>query len=126
MLSTPYRLLLTVGLILLAVQRGYGETVSALFARGYTVLPTPQNASLSGKDFALTQGWRLELTPAVRADDVAVESLKEDLAARYQLELAAEGPKRGAAGVIRFAVAAGSVTIGKATDRNRAALADQA
>jgi hypothetical protein len=126
MLSTPYRLLLTVGLISLAVQRGYGETVSALFARGYTVLPTPQNVSLTGKDFALTQGWRLELTPGVRADDVAVENLKGDLAARYQLELAVEGPKRGTAGVIRLAVAAGSVTIGKTADRRRAALADQA
>jgi hypothetical protein len=117
---------LLAALVLAPAQRGSAETVSALFARGYTVLPTPQNVSLSGKDLVLTREWRLEFAHGVVASDVAVESLKEDLLRRYGLELAAGGAKQGAAGVIRLAVAARSVTIAEAADRNRDALADQA
>ncbi len=59
--------------------------VSPLFTRGYTVLPAPQSVTLAGTDFSLTSGWQLELTGDVKADDVAAETLKEDLATRYGL-----------------------------------------
>ena len=35
-------------------------TASPLYARGYTVIPQPQRVMLSGKDFEMTSGWRLE------------------------------------------------------------------
>jgi len=100
--------------------------VSPLFARGYTVLPAPQTVTLTGSDFTLTSGWKLELAGGLKADDIAVATLKEDLAARYGIKLGEGAAPAGATGVIRLAVAPGSVAIGDATDRDRAALAEQA
>jgi len=99
--------------------------VSPLFARGYTVLPAPQSVSFTGPDFPFSSGWQLQLTGGVKADDVAVTTLKEDLAARYGLTLA-EGSGGGGAGVIRLAFAPGSVAIGDSTDRDHDVLAEQA
>ena len=100
--------------------------VTPLFARGYTVLPAPQSVTFTGADFPLTSGWQLELAGGVKAGDVAVTALKEDLAARYGLTLAERPVPHGAAGVIRLAVIPGSVAIGDATDRDHAALSEQA
>src|SRR5208282_4519865 len=99
---------------------------SALLSRGYTVLPAPQSITFTGKDFSLTSGWRLELAGGVKVDDVAVTTLKEDLAARFGLALAEGAAGGDAHGVIRLAAVPGSVTIGAATDRDRPALAEQA
>jgi hypothetical protein len=102
------------------------ETASPLFARGYTVLPTPQNVELSGKDFAVTNGWRLELASGITPDDVAVASLKEELRARCQLTLAEGRAARSVRGVIRLSLAPGSVAVGEAADHDKASLAEQA
>ncbi len=102
------------------------ETASPLFARGYTVLPTPQNVMLSGKNFAIMSGWQLELAGGMKPVDVAITTLKEELAARCRLTLAESRATRGGAGVIRLSVAPGSVTIGEAGDRDKASLAEQA
>jgi hypothetical protein len=102
------------------------ETASPLFTRGYTVLPTPQNVMLSGKNFAITSGWQLELAAGMKRDDVAVTTLNEELTARGRLTLAESRTARGGAGVIRLSVAPGSVTIGEAADRDKASLAEQA
>src|SRR5208337_615614 len=102
------------------------ETASPLFARGYTVLPAPQSVTVSGKDFAITSGWRLELAAGVKPDDVAVTTLKEDFAARCRLTFAESRTTQGGAGVIRLSVAPGSVTIGEAADHDNASLAEQA
>jgi len=116
------------GMTLLTVAgfQARAETASPLFARGYTVLPTPQKVMLSGKDFAIMNGWQLELAGGIKPDDVAVTTLKEDLAARCRLTLAESRAARGGAGVIRLSVEPGAVTVGEAADRDKASLAAQA
>ena len=82
--------------------------------------------TFTGADFPLTSGWQLELAAGVNADDAAVATLKEELAARYGLTLAeGRGPGR-AAGMVRLTVIPGSVAIGDTADRDHVALAEQA
>ena len=96
--------------------------VSALYLRGYTVIPEPQYMELRGADFEFGGGWRIELGAHVSPTDVAVESLKEQLAERHGLTL----DTQGAAKIIELAIRPGSVNVGEATDRDKAALAEQA
>jgi len=122
----PGRRLLPVLILLLIASANRALAVSPLFARGYTVLPAPQSVTFVGPDFLLTNGWKLELAGGVKADDVAVTTLKEDLAARFGITLA-NGPTPGSvAGVIRLTVTSGSVVIGDTTDRGHDLLAEQA
>ena len=51
-------------LAVLSIHPLIAETVSPLTARGYTVLPVPQNVELGQQDFALTDGWQLVPGPA--------------------------------------------------------------
>ncbi|MGI9070591.1 MAG: hypothetical protein ACR2JB_04490, partial [Bryobacteraceae bacterium] len=88
-------------------------TASPLFSRGYTVIPAPQKVNLGTKDFEFTRGWRLELGPGIKADDVSVQSLKEQLQERFELTLGGSG---AAAGVVHLAVGPNAVRIGAATD----------
>src|SRR5512146_3299091 len=94
---------------------------STLFARGYNVIPQPQKAELKGGDFEIASGWRLELGKGVKANDVAVESLKEGLETRHGVTLETRG--RGKA--IALEIQPGSVAIGEAADKNKAALEEQ-
>ena len=64
-----------VAILLVTAAWCYGETSSALFARGYTVLPTPQKVTLGAKDFEFTPNWRLD----ARTDATAGESLDTQL-----------------------------------------------
>jgi hypothetical protein len=96
--------------------------VSSLFTRGYNVIPEPQKVELKSADFEFGPGWRIVLAEGVNANDVAAESLKEDLENRFSVVLQATG--RGKA--IELAVHPGSVDIGETTDKNKAALAEQA
>jgi hexosaminidase len=98
------------------------ETVSALFERGYNIIPAPQEVELKGDDFQFGTGWRVELGQGVEATDVAVESLRDQLARRHQLRLTTSG--RGKA--VELEIRPGSVAIGEATDPDKAALAEQA
>src|SRR5215831_14877812 len=100
---------------------GSSRTTSPLFARGYAVIPAPQKVSLGQKDFEFTRAWRLELGPNIGPDDIAVQSLREQLTERFQLELAGS-----AAQVVYLAIAPNSISIGNATDANKAALAEEA
>ena len=102
---------------------GYGATSSPLFSRGYTVIPAPQKVPLGTNDFEFTRAWRLELGPGIKTDDIAVQSLKEQLQERFELTLGGSGT---AAGVVHLAVAPNAVTVGAATDANKSALAEQA
>jgi hypothetical protein len=99
-------------------------TASPLFARGYTVIPAPQQVTLSGEDFEFTGAWGLELAPGVKADDVAVMSLKEALAERFHLALREVKGKGGPA--VKLAIDAQAVAVGEAADRVKSALAEQA
>src|SRR6185437_6006048 len=99
------------------------QTVSPLFARGYTVIPEPQKVSLGDHDFSFDQNWQLKLDPSVAKDDVAVEVLHQDLADRFDMHLGQPG---NAGGVLTLRIEPGSVSIGTALDRNRTELANQA
>jgi hexosaminidase len=106
----------------LTAQASRAGAVSPLFARGYTVIPEPQEVTLKGRDFQLDSGWRVKLGNGVSADNVAVETLKEQLARRFQLSLATSAP----ASAVKLEIQPGSVKIGKATDADKTALASQA
>lgn len=94
---------------------------SALFARGYTVIPEPRQVELGASDFPFGPSWRLELGSGVKDTDVSVESLKQDLADRFHIKLNGSGGS-----VLRLSVIPQSVSIGPALDRDRAALAIEA
>jgi hypothetical protein len=100
----------------------HGATSSALFARRYTVLPSPQKVQLGAKDFEFTRAWRLELGTGVKPDDIAVQDLRERLQERFQLELGGSGN----APAVRLAVAPDAVSIGATTDADKDAIAKQA
>src|SRR5690348_2142995 len=82
-----YHVLLTIVTLIPATL--LAQNPSPLASAGYAVLPVPQKVVLTGKDFALDSEWRLELEGGVKENDVAVESLKEGLATRFDLNLAA-------------------------------------
>ena len=100
----------------------YAAAPSRLYVRGYTVIPEPQKVELKGSDFVLDDGWRLEPGEGVRANDIAMESLKEQLAERHGLNLAG----RGRAKVVELVIHPGAVEIGPATDLDKATLTEQA
>ncbi len=102
-------------LLLLCAGGAQALPVSALYQHGYTVIPEPQRVELSGGDFEFGAGWRI-------SSDATAEYLKQQLAERHGLSLNAPG----AANVIELAIQPGSVSIGEATDRDKAALAEQA
>jgi hexosaminidase len=102
---------------------GFAEAVSPLFVRGYTVVPEPQSVSLGAHDFIFDSNWRLEIDRSVPSDDVAVEALRNDLAARFNLKLKSDG---GEAGILSLRISPGAVQIGTASDRDKDKLAAQA
>src|SRR5215831_5305638 len=112
--------------ILFSLPSMQAETLSPLARRGYTLLPAPQKVTLGPRDFPLADGWQLVIASGIDAGEVAVESLKEQLAERFHLTLAVNKAVRSQSGVIRISIAPGSVTIGDATDRNKPGLAEQA
>src|ERR1700744_2290385 len=99
------------------------QTVSPLFARGYTVLPEPREVTLQGGDFSFGSGWQLRIDSSVPSNDVAVESLRDDLSRRFHVTLDGSG---GSSGVLSLRVTPGSVPIGEAQDTNRKAREEQA
>src|SRR5271157_6279915 len=99
-------------------------TASPLFARGYTVIPEPQKVTLSGPNFEFAAAWRLELGPGVKADDVAVESLREELQERFHIALPEAKGKGGS--VLKLGIDPHAVEVGEATDKEKSTLAEQA
>ena len=97
---------------------------SALYSKGYTVIPQPQEVALRGTDFRFEGGWQLSLGDGIRSNDVAVETLTDGLASRFHLNL--EGANSHSTGGIRLSVMANSVAVGEAGDRNKSALEEQA
>jgi hexosaminidase len=102
---------------------GLAQSVSPLFARGYTVIPEPQTVSLGTHDFTFGSNWQLKVDKSVAEDDVALEALHEDLATRFHVTLGASGSPRG---VLSLQIEPGSVKIGKAQDPNKSSLEEQA
>jgi len=95
---------------------------SLLLERGYNAIPVPQRVEFKGGDFEIGSGWHLQLGQGVKADDVAVESLKEGLATRHGITL----ETRGRGNAIELVIQPGSVAIGEAADKNKQALQEQA
>jgi hexosaminidase len=116
------RKLLTIAIFGCFCVSGVTQTISPLFARGYTVMPEPQKVSLENNDFTFGPGWRLQLD-SLASSDVAVEALREGLVDRFHVALSETGKS---ASVVTLRIARGSVAIGKAQDTDRAALEDQA
>lgn len=99
---------------------------SPLSARGYSVLPVPQQATLRDRDFEFSEAWRLVVEPGVTPADIALTSLNGGLRSRFHLELNSRN-RRGRTGrTISLAARPNSVVIGPTTDRNTAAIAEQA
>lgn len=96
--------------------------VSTLFARGYTVLPEPQEVSLGQADYTLSSDWKLNISAGVQPSDSAVRALREDLEKRYHLQLALGSGEH----TITLLIEPGSVPVGKAVDGDKAALTEQA
>ena len=101
-------------------------TVSALYARGYTVLPAPRKVDLGEHAFRFGQDWRLQLGPGVPRNDIAIESLNGELQSRHHVELSRSEAGLAPAGILRLAIIPNSVTVGDAIDRDKSALAEQA
>ena len=110
----------TIPLVFIAALLSAGT--SALFERGYTVLPEPQRVRLGESDFRFGADWRLELGPGVAAGDTAAEALREDLQSRYHLRL----DTKGSAGVLRLTIAPNSVPVESTQDKDKQAIAAQA
>jgi hexosaminidase len=102
---------------------GYTQTVSPLFARGYTVIPEPQKVTLEDSNFTFNQAWQLKLDSGVAKDDVAVDELRDNLASRFNIRLNSTG---NADGKLTLHIQTGSVAIGAAVDVNRKSLEEQA
>jgi hexosaminidase len=101
-----------------------GGTASPLFERGYNVIPAPQQVKLTGPDFQFGPGWRLVLRANVNAADVAVEALRDGLSERDSIPLTTSAQAGGK--TIELIIKPGSVQIGEAEDKNKAALERQA
>lgn len=117
------RALLVAAIACVCCSLASAQTVSPLFARGYTVIPEPQEVSLGTSDLTFNQDWQLKLDKSVAKDDVAVDTLREDLASRFNVRLVTAG---GAGGTVTLRIQPGSVPIGTAVDSNREALKQQA
>jgi hexosaminidase len=98
------------------------ESVSALYVRGYTAIPEPQQVKLEDEDFRITAAWRLELGRGVEPNSAAVEALKQDFEERHGFKWA----ERGAALAVHLAIQPNSVPVGAAQDKDKGALAEQA
>ncbi|MGO8700875.1 MAG: glycoside hydrolase family 20 zincin-like fold domain-containing protein [Limisphaerales bacterium] len=89
-------------------------------------MPAPQKVSLAPRDTEFTRDWRLRVEASVSPTDVAVASLKEGLADRFDLRLKDAGQNPAAPRIVSLSVEPGSVVIGQAADRDRAVLVEQA
>jgi hexosaminidase len=119
-------LLSTTLILLCCVSKARAGTPSLLFARGYTVIPEPQQVDLDGPDFIFGNGWQLVTGNGVQRNAIAVEVLREGLASRHGIELNVAPDADSNAKVIRMAISPGSVNIGVSADRDKKKLADEA
>ena len=110
------------GICLLIASETYPDLVSSLYTRGYSVIPEPQRVTLGPDDLPVTPDWRIERGPGVEAGSQAESALRAGLELRHAFKLA-EG---GSGPAIKLEIRAGSVPIGKAQDKAREALAQQA
>ena len=98
------------------------QTLSKLSARGYAVIPEPQQVELDEASGDLRFGPEWSLNAAdVPSGDATVESLKDMLSERYGL-----GAPASSGTVVQLKIRAGSVAPGKSTGSDKQAIAAQA
>src|SRR5581483_8369842 len=90
------------------------QTVTPLWERGYAVIPDPQRVELRPGDIRFGPDWSLDRGAGVSDNDVAVETLREELHSRFNLH-----PSSSRATVVRLEIQPGSVTPGAATDPDK-------
>jgi hypothetical protein len=117
-------LLIMVAVLLVGARPVRADVESALFARGHMVIPAPQQVTLRDGEFSFDSTWSLGLGEAVSPGDVAVEALREDLKARFQLTLREGRPVDGKPALF-LDIQPGSVSVGEALDKDRDVLAEQ-
>jgi hexosaminidase len=98
------------------------DLVSTLYARGYAVLPEPQEVKLGREDFRISGDWRVERGTGVDSESPAETALRAGLEERHAFKLA----QSGAGPALRLEVRPGSVPVGNAQDKDRDALAREA
>ncbi len=100
--------------------------VSQLLARGYSLLPDPQQVKLSGADTYINKSWSLKVGGGVQPNDIAVKSLQDGFKARLNPPIELKVGQDSSSELIVLEVVPDSVQIGQAADRDKAALAQQA
>ena len=98
------------------------DTVSPLLARGHVVMPQPQVVRLGASEFVFSSDWSV-MREGVPPGDAALEVFNEGLEQRFHRKLTNPGRP---AGTLRLIIAPNSASVGKAQDRDRDALAQQA
>ncbi len=119
------KLLFAVSLCLLGCVRSPigAQSVSPLFERGYTVLPTPQKVELGAKDVELSRKWRLQIDKTAQGD-IAVDELSALLAERYHFRFG--NSKNSAGPVVRLAIAPDSTAVTGVNDKDKTEIGEQA
>jgi hexosaminidase len=113
---------LAAGFSLLLALHAQSQLVSSLYARGYSLIPEPQQVKLGPDDFRISAEWRVQSGSGVEPRSAAEKILRAGLEERHAFRLA-EG---GSGPAIRLEIKAGSVPVGTAQDRDREALAREA
>jgi hypothetical protein len=123
LLLAPRRISMSLALFALAVCGVHAETVSPLSARGYAVIPEPQQVHLTGGDFQFSSAWRLQLMSGVKDGSATVETLRDGLRDRNHMQLAASN-QTGPAIVLE--IQSGAVQPGASQDRDKTEIRKQA
>ena len=110
----------------LAIVSSRAAGPSPLHARGYTVIPAPQQVELKGGDFPFGDRWQLLTGAGIKPDDAAIQVLEEEMLARYAINLSTAANGNIHAKGIRLVLAPGTVKIGAATDHDKDKLAEEA
>ncbi|MGE5644256.1 MAG: beta-N-acetylhexosaminidase [Acidobacteriota bacterium] len=90
-------------LILCLAASAAAQNVTELWAKGYSVIPTPRNVRLARGEAVVDGSWSIDAS-AIRQGHIAARTLAQDLASFHQLTLGTGGAK-----VIRLTVAPGTV-----------------
>jgi len=112
----------SVGICLVLAVEAQPDLVSSLYARGYAVIPEPQEVKLDPNDFPISGEWRVERRPAVEVQSAAENVLRTGLEERHAFKLV----ENGSGPAIRLEIKVGSVAVGNAQDKDREALAREA
>src|SRR6267378_8304395 len=88
-------------------------TATALWLRGYAILPAPQKVALDGGDFPFGSDWQLQLGPGVAPSDQPVTTLQSGLRRTHGWDLpAARGGNAREEKILRLELRPGAAAAG--------------